>query len=369
MAWPMPTDPLLQWVVPSALVFLFALLLAGMTLYRGPRGAQVVLLAAILATEGAITFVVGVIGPGPIERDSLAQAFAASVGAAFYLAPVLYLGLLSTLDSPWVGWLRRGRWIVLFLPAGYAAYDAIIREYSSAAWGLGFLILVHLYAIVVALSATRRAPRGSPERARAKAFAVAFIARDLLMLLFVALLTIGSPDITRWPAWKVFVFTATNPLAIIQLVYLPLLAYGILRTRLFDIDLRIKKGIRAATITSAFVVVFYVASEITQEFVGERVGPYVGIFAAGALLVGVRPLQHVANRVAEAAMPGVTGTEAYIAERKLLVYRSAVEAALEDGALGKKERVMLARIGGELGLDPRAMVAIEDEALAARAAA
>lgn len=41
----------------------------------------------------------------------------------------------------------------------------------------------------------------------------------------------------------------------------PLIAYGILRTQLFDIDLRIRWTIKQSTVASAFVAMFYVVSE------------------------------------------------------------------------------------------------------------
>lgn len=359
-----PTNPLLQWILPSAAVFLLALVLAFFVLRASPARPANRLLSAILLAEGALTLTAGLVAYRLWPADS---SFFAVMGptilALLYLGTVLYVGLLSTLATPLVRWARGGRWALLALPLGAVwAYDTFGPAYTQAPlYAGGLLAGVYVFAVVAALDAVRRAAPGSPARAQAKAFATAFVLRDLLMLAFLGLVMIGTPDVNEMPTWKLALLYATNPLAVVQVVYLPLLAYGALRTRLFDVDLRIKRGVSAATVTAIFVSAFFVASEVTQQFVGERAGPYVGIVAAGALLLAIQPVQRLAHRAADAAMPGVTGSAEYVAARKLHVYRAAVEGAYEDGTLGAKERGMLTRLAAELELDPREMVAVEDE--------
>lgn len=354
-----PVNPLLQWVLPSVFVAAIAIGLS-IPVLRGHRSFANRLLAGILVGEAAMTLFVGLFGyrdpPSGIDSELI-------LVAVFVTNAVLYLGLISTLVTPLTSWLRKGRWLgsipVAFgLFAFYAAdrYDGTGIELL-----LWFLLSIPAFAVIAAIHAAVVAPKGSMASKRAKAFAVAFAVRDILFVAFILGSASGSPVPSEMPTWKLYLTFATNPLAIIQLIYLPLLAYGILKTQLFDVDLRIKRGISAGTVTAIFVAMFFVVSEGTQELVGERVGPFAGIAAAGVLVLAIHPLMNVGRKVASAAMPLVDDSEAYLAERKRLVYRAAAEGALADGALSPKERALLSRFGGELGLDPRDMVAIEDE--------
>ena len=78
------------------------------------------------------------------------------------------------------------------------------------------------------------------------------------------------------------------------LLAVPLIAYGILRAHLFDIDLRIRWTIKQSTVAAVFVAVFYLVAEISfccwiwNPLCPERVHvhlvvpPQFNIFEAGA---------------------------------------------------------------------------------------
>ena len=149
---------------------------------------------------------------------------------------------------------------------------------------------------------------------------------------------------------------------------LPLLAaYALVRHSLFDIDVRIKWGIRQGTLAAIFVGVVFVASESAATFFQGSIGPYAGIAAAGLLVFLLAPLQRVAERVADAAMPGTRG----LAERPDAegAYRTALDLALADGVISRVEERALARLQSQLRLDPERALALREEAEAARAAA
>lgn len=359
-----PVHPFLQWILPSAIVAALSLGLS-LLLLRRRRTASTAngIAAGILAAEGALTLLVGFTWMGFSAGDPRGEVVGATARALLGIILVLYLGLLSTLRTPLVAWLKKGRWLLAAAVVFAVNVWVLLAEFDPTPVMLQFVALigVPIFALIATFHAMHLAPRGSEERRRAQAFAVAFATRDILAIVFWVLVSTGSPDVTQMPEWKLYLAFATNPLAIMQVIYLPLLAYGILRSQLFDVDLRIKQGVSAGTVTAILVATYFVISEATQQVVGDRAGPYAGIAAAGGLLLAIHPLSRFGKRVAQAAMPGVDGSDQYLSERKMQVYRAAAEGAFADGALTTKERVLLSRLGGELGLDPRDMVAIEDE--------
>ncbi|HVM45332.1 MAG TPA: hypothetical protein VM582_05300 [Candidatus Thermoplasmatota archaeon] len=111
-----------------------------------------------------------------------------------------------------------------------------------------------------------------------------------------------------------------------------------------------------------FVALFFVVSELAATLFSERMGTVLGIMAAGALLFALAPLQRVAERVADAAMPRVKETDESRMVRKREVYRAAVESALHDGVVTAREHVPLAH---QLGLSAGDARALEGEVEAA----
>ena len=93
--------------------------------------------------------------------------------------------------------------------------------------------------------------------ARAKAFVIAFGVRDTIWM-FTFLLTAlrvseYSDQLSEfWLVYTPILYVST------VIVYVPLVAYGMLRTQLFDIDLRIKRTLKRSTVLAAFVAVFFI---------------------------------------------------------------------------------------------------------------
>lgn len=137
--------------------------------------------------------------------------------------------------------------------------------------------------------------------------------------------------------------------------------YTIAKYRLFDMEIRLKRGVKATTIAAAFIAIFFVVSESAAAFFSGSIGPYLGIVAAGLLVFALAPLQRVAERVANTAMPRATGTEDYFTWRKLQVYHAALDGAMQDGEITAKERAILARLRRELGIADRDAAALEED--------
>jgi len=77
--------------------------------------------------------------------------------------------------------------------------------------------------------------------------------------------------------------------------------------------------------------------------------------------VAFRPLHRLAERAAERALPGVDESADYLTERRLEVYRDAIEGALADGSISQRERAILGKLQESRGIEPAAARRIEAE--------
>lgn len=227
---------------------------------------------------------------------------------------------------------------------------------------LVFYVAVLVFALAAAISAWRLATPGTPARSKAGGFALAFGLRDAMFIL--AMYTSVAP-----PAFLVAALGRDQvaPLigAIAAIVYGVLLAYVIMRTQLFDLDLRIKVGISRGTVAGIILVAVFVVAKIVESYLSRTVGFVAGSAVAGMLLFLVPKLNKVGERVANTAMPAVQPTSEYVAYKKLEVYRAAVETAKEMGGITERERAMLAKLRAKLGLSDADASALEDEVIAA----
>jgi hypothetical protein len=297
--------------------------------------------------------------------DEAGSAFgwqAVALVAGTMIGPA-YLLFLSTLDSPLARPLSRPlvRYVLALLvvaapvfvvvalprlllgvhPATFAPYDA-----DFGPWFFPVLTVVYplpsLFGLAVAVSAFRRAAPASMARRQAKMYIAAFGVRDIGFVLSFGVAYMANVD----PVLSLALIPT-----VVLILYGALLAYGILKVQLFDIDLKIKTGIRRSAVGAAFVLAFLIASQLVQNYTNSKWGVAGGAVAAGLLLFAVRPLERVASRVADTAMPKVRDSPDYVAARKEDVYRHALESALRDGSVTAKERSLLLRLAEDLGLD------------------
>ena len=225
------------------------------------------------------------------------------------------------------------------------------------------LTLLFVYALVASIHAWRTAKRGL-DRERAGIFALAFGLRDLGWGL--------SYAISAWTMW-----TVADPYAKTDLVYLgkivfalgtllavPLIAYGILRAHLFDIDLRIRWTIKQSTLATTVVTFVFLLSEGADRFLSAELGNYAGLLAAAVVVFFLAPLQRFAESVASKAMPNTKNTPEYAAHRKMQVYEAAVAEALPDGNISERERALLNSLRDSLDISSSDAEMLERELLA-----
>lgn len=343
-----------------------------------PERWQNRILALLLAVEGF--YWAGGAGLVYLTTDPAtayaAQAVTEVVGPAFR---ILYLVFLGTLETPLVGPLRSRPVVALLLvasvasaafafarmdlflagvaPTAYSLWDGVAGPWKAPAGDLFLAAL--LFGLVAAIHAWRTSPRGSAQRSRAAAYSIAFGIRDAGSIF----LSASTSFVVLSGFAQQFLYELT------VFAYYMVLAYAILRHQLFGIELRIKWTIRRGTVAAAFVAVFFVASEAAQRVFEGVAGPVAGLAAAGLLVFALAPLQRLADRLANGAMPRVHDSEEYRTVRKRELYRAAVESALQDGIVTERERDVLATMAEGLGLGPVEARAIERDAAAARTGA
>ena len=273
--------------------------------------------------------------------------------------PLLAAALRTRLTSPFG--TKRARIVLLILAA---------MLFVLVLWGplkIGgtilyvSLVILFLYALVVSLDAWRRA--AGIAKSRAGMFAIAFGIRDVCWSIVYAWATVmlwqGTYAIVdpNAPAIPLLLYAIGTLLAV------PLLAYGILKTQLFDIDLKIQRTIRQSTIAATFVAVFYVVTEGADRMFEAELGTWIGLLASALLIFFLAPLQRFAERVSVAAMPNTEDTPEYAMFRKMQIYEEAIVEAHSEGGISEKERALLARLRDSLGISESSANAIEADVI------
>ena len=288
----------------------------------------------------------------------------------------VYLPFLGmTLSSPLVAPLRNPTVsrLILFGGLGFAVLLFFLPEETRLRFNVPFYIVICVvltWGFAAALH-TWYTASNEAERARARAFTVAFGVRDVLWTVtfayytaaFYGLIGPGFQELANTSATFNVVMPLLYQLAVI--LYVPLVAYGVLRVQLFDIDMRIKRTLKRGTVAAAFVATFFVISELASNYLSSQFGNILGVLGTGALVFFLDPIQRAAERLSDAAMPNTVNTPEYEAFRKLQVYDSAVRAALEDGYISERQRRVLNSMIATMGIDPAVAQRMEEDSLAA----
>jgi hypothetical protein len=270
--------------------------------------------------------------------------------AAVFLVWISHIVLFPTLwDAAVVRTTVFGTWSFVAGPL-YTGFWWLF----DAMWWFGFFVSITAFLNRSAWT----------DRRQAKAYLAAFTVHDGGFALFLAIILFFPPSD---PA--LLELLGAYPWPVLNIWLTLFLAYGILKTQLFDIDLKIKWTIKQSTVAAAFVAVFFTVSEIAQSVFQSSLGSIAGIIAAGALVFALAPLQRAADRVADAALPNVAATADYLTYKKLEVYRATVEGALEDGEITERERAMLTRLREKLGITAQDALALETDLMASAGAA
>ncbi|HVL49065.1 MAG TPA: hypothetical protein VM889_10950 [Candidatus Thermoplasmatota archaeon] len=354
----------MDWApIVGGIALLFVWLLAGFVFANGRASRAARILAGLLVLEGLFLLHVPMIAVDPVAHPWTLSIVPVSFFVSLTAMPWLYLLFLGTLDTPATRLLRPRparravAALAVVVPAAtlYLARDAILDpavETDAPSWfffaaAVTFLATL-LYALVATVLAWRASPPGTPARARAGAYALAFLSRDVFYASATAFAITGAGiaaiglDADRAPPMI---------LAVGGFLYASFLAYGILRSHLFDLEIKLKLGLRRSTVATVFLVVFFVGFKLAESYASREHGWIFGALCAGLLLFAAPRVNKLADKVADTAMPKVQTTPAYVTFKKLEVYRAAVESAHESGGVNAKDKQALERLRAKLGLE------------------
>jgi hypothetical protein len=353
------------WATPSLLTGLTAWAEAVVVIRTAPerslnrRLALLLFLEGIVANLGSVSFL--------IQDPWTAQLFFSVLLAALATLPFQYPAFLAVaVDSPLVRPFRsRTAFGLLALCSAVAAAwllaspNTFMGELYSPPWATWnfhfrpagarlaqFLGLASLLGLVAALDGFRRSRPGTAARSRAKWFAIAFGIRDA----YTGLTFVLYPVLRPIPVWGDFIYNPGWELALF--FYVLLLAYGVLRWQLFDLDLKLKLALKRSTVGAVFGAAFFTGSYVLDRLIPVS-GALLGFLVSAAVVLALRPVQRFAEGLADRVMGGVRDTPEYRRARKHQVYRAALEGAVADGVVTDRERDILVRLRQELGISER----------------
>jgi hypothetical protein len=341
-------------------------------LYRvGEKGSVPRKLSLLLIVEGITLISTGYIDsfltPAALSTDLYASWFrlggvihTLGDGAMLVLyAPFLAAALRTDLTRPFA---TKTAFVGLL---GIATVAVLSVYFAPTVYGPVplYLLLCSLfgYALFASIKAWRSAVGAA--RARAKSFALAFGIRDVCWFIAYGWAILGIHNGTYSIVDADVTSAVYVTYALGTLLAVPLIAYGILRSQLFDIDLRIRWTIKQSTLAAVFVAIVYLISEGADRYLSSELGSLPGLLASAMVVFFLAPLQRFAERIASIAMPNTENTLEYAAFRKLQVYESALSDALQDTQISATERSLLNTLRDTLGISIADAETMETELL------
>ncbi len=142
-----------------------------------------------------------------------------------------------------------------------------------------------------------------------------------------------------------------------------LIAYGLLKHRLFEFDPVLKATIGPTAIASVFLAVFFAASKVAENVLGNTYGAIGGGVTAGLLLFALSPLERLGQRIAHAVMPKTKAVRHMDRTEVERLYRDQASLVWSDGIMRPNERMLLDGLQRRLHIQPETAAALEHEAM------
>ncbi len=329
------------WGLTGAFAVLMAWSLAVFLLRSAERDRLTLLFAIVLLIEGAVLIT---------ANAGLVTLLNLSVTPRYYLAHhtadclmllVYPLFIAHALPQRFLNPLRHPAAVPVFAVIASVIWAAdIVIDFKLI---YAILALMFLAALTLAMQAIFVA-RTQLARRRAILFAIAFGLRDVV---WGFVYSSGIFGFFRETALQDLIrnqFYAGS-----TLVYIPIVAYGILSVRLLNIKVHVRRGVQRGTLAAVFVALFFLISEGAATFLSDRFGTIVGLLGATLIVFLVAPLHRLTEWLSGQVVHVSAGSE-YQAYRKLQMYAVAVEDALAYGDVGPAQRTLLDRLRESLDI-------------------
>ncbi|MBI2078842.1 MAG: hypothetical protein HYT80_10830 [Euryarchaeota archaeon] len=164
-------------------------------------------------------------------------------------------------------------------------------------------------------------------------------------------------------------------LGLARLVFPALVGYAVIRqtqTRIdpFELDVRVRIGLKRGTIGGIFVAGYFVVSEgatkVIETLAARRLeGAWaegIGIVGAALLVFVMNPLLRMGDQISGSALPHARPVGDLSSPERSRLYREQAELAWLDGSITVKERMLLDRLRDRLGLPLDEAARLETEA-------
>jgi len=150
---------------------------------------------------------------------------------------------------------------------------------------------------------------------------------------------------------------------LVDVLFVMFIAYAILKYQLFDIEVKMKRGIRYLIIMTILAASLILFNESLEFFLMESLssGPVFNISAAFLLAVLFTPVNILTKKGVDKLFPNVSDSEQHYNLKKTEIYRAALEQAWVDGNPSEKEKAMLKRLIEKLELSEKDHNKLETE--------
>ena len=157
------------------------------------------------------------------------------------------------------------------------------------------------------------------------------------------------------PSFYVVYVTVGAASVLVDVLFVVLIAYAILKYQLFDIEVKMKKGIRYSIVMTTLAALLIIFNEGVEFSLTESLfsGSVFSIAAAVLLAVLFTPVNDLARKGVNRLFPNVSDSEQHYNLKKTEIYRAALEQAWVDGSPSEKEKAMLKRLREKLDLSEK----------------
>jgi len=250
--------------------------------------------------------------------------------ALLFLPSVLAGGLYLRGRSPFIaGGPLEGSWEIVTITSLFYALVVLVRS--------------HLYAI------------SDIERKQVKYVLVAFAIQAVFCVTHLAIRFLLS-------FYIVYVAVAAASI-LVDVLFVVLIAYAILKYQLFDIEVKMKRSIRYSIVMTTLAASLIIFNESLEFFVTKSLfsGPVFSISAAFLLAVLFTPVNNLTKKGVDILFPNVSDSERHYNLKKTEIYRAALEQAWVDGSPSEKEKAMLKCLREKLDLSEKDHKKLEAE--------
>jgi len=249
--------------------------------------------------------------------------------------------------------------VAILMAAGTVVTKALWNSLLGSLVLYATVMVLFLFALVVSVHAWWVSEPGIA-RTRAKVFAIAFGIRDVCWGASYAAAFWTIQAGVNMESSAIF-WIGKSVYALGTLLAVPLIAYGILKAKMFDIDLKIRWTLKQSTFAAAVLAITFIISEGVEMLVSAELGDKWGLVAAGVALLFLKPLQAFAEKVVSLLMPNTQNTPEYERSRKMGVYEEALMEAMDENGISPKERALLNRLRDSLEIPVADAEAVENE--------